>query len=245
MLWLLPGASFTPLAASVLSFFGGSLLPMVGLAWAAPVVLPKPATLLCAGAACLALLVVALLGASTTTTLLTTDAALVTLAWALGGTLGRHVQHAAHLLPACAVAAAADLASLLSPEGPSHAIARSDRALSVLATWFPVPGSGAVSPALGIGDLLFIGLVLGVAEVHALPRGRCVGACALGTLLAGGAALWLNVAIPALVPIAAAVVLLVPQVRRVRRADRTATRFSMSVAGAAALVVIVRHVFLR
>ena len=245
MLWLLPNVSLPALAASVLAFLAGALLPIACLSWAAPVALSRRATLLCAGAAGFALLLVALLHASVTATLLTADAALVTLAWALAVTLGRRVQHAAHLLPACAVAAAADLASLLSPEGPSHAIARSDRALSILATWFPVPGSLAVSPALGIGDLLFIGLVLGVAEAHALPRVRCVGACVLGTLLAGGAALWLNMAVPALVPIAAAVVLLVPQVRRVRRADRTATLFSVLLAGAVALAVLARHALLR
>jgi hypothetical protein len=177
--------------------------------------------------------------------LLLVDSALVALAWALGTSLGRRVQHASHLFPACVVAACADLVSLLSPEGPSHAIANSDRALSVLAVWFPVPGGHAVSPALGVGDLLFIALVCGVARVHGLPYARCVALCLLGTALAGLGAAWLGLAVPALVPIAAVIVLGLPRVRQLRPADRAAARVSMLIAGSVALATLVRSFLAR
>lgn len=242
--WSFPGWQVSPLFAAVIAFLAAALFPIFGLALASTASVPTRVALLAALLAFGAVLLGALRPFAPTTALLVTDTALVTLGWALGSTLGRRVQHASHLMPACFVAASADLTSLLSPEGPSHAIAGSERALSVLATWFPVPGESASSPALGVGDLLFMGLVLGVARAHALPYWRCIGACLLGTTLAGAAAAWLGIAVPALVPIAAAVVLLVPEARQVRRADRSATRLAMSIAGSIALLVIVRRLWL-
>ena len=138
------------------------------------------------------------------------------------------------------VAASADLVSLLSPEGPSHAIAESERALSVLAVWFPVPGSSALAPALGVGDLLFMAFVFGVAISHGLPYARSVVACAAGTALAGVAAAWTGLAVPALVPIAALTVLALPSIRNLRRGDRQAAHWSMLIAGTVALASVAR-----
>src|SRR5688572_16813604 len=53
---------------------------------------------------------------------------LVGIAHAAGSLIGRRVEHPGHVLPACAVAAAADIASVLSPEGPSNAVAKSESA---------------------------------------------------------------------------------------------------------------------
>jgi len=149
------------------------------------------------------------------------------------------------LLPACVVAASADLVSLLSPEGPTHAIARSDRALSVLAVWFPVAGTHAVTPALGVGDLLFMALVFGVAAVHRLPYVRTVFLAALGTALAGILAAALGVAVPALVPIAAAILLGLPTVRQLRPADRTAAKWSIIIASTVVAATAIRSFVTR
>jgi hypothetical protein len=140
------------------------------------------------------------------------------------------VQHASHLFPACVVAASADVVSLLSPEGPSHAIARNERALSVLAMGFPVPGTSAFAPVLGIGDLLFVAFVLGVVRAHGLSYARAIGCVVAGIAIAGLAAARLRVAVPALVPIAAATILGMPTIRRLRPADRTAAQASMAIA---------------
>src|SRR5262249_16797564 len=106
------------------------------------------------------------------------NTALVALAHSLGGSIGRRVAHPGHLLPACAVAAAADAASVLFPGGPSHAIASSERALSLALVAFPVPGTRALAPSIGFGDLVFLALVLGTAATHRLsiPRAAALGA---------------------------------------------------------------------
>ena len=143
------------------------------------------------------------------------------------------------------VAACADTISLLSPEGPTHAIAESERALSVAATWFPVPGTSAFAPALGLGDLLFSALVFGVARAHGLPYLRTVALALAGTALAGVAAARFGVAVPALVPIAAAIVLGLPMARRVRPADRAATIGSIAIACTLVLAVLVRTLLAR
>ena len=242
---LLSNAAVTPGFGNALAFGGAALLPIVGLSLAATCQTAL-ASALCIGAASVAaLLSLAVRHANPNATLLLVDTALVALAWALGTSLGRRVQHASHLLPACVVAASADLVSVLSPEGPSHAIAASDQALSVLATWFPVPGAHAVSPALGVGDLLFMGLVLGVARARALPYLRTAFLCLLGTALAGLAAARLGVAIPALLTIALCVVVGLHSARRLRTNDRRAAHWSMIIAGSLALAAIVRNFLVR
>jgi hypothetical protein len=226
--------------ASAFAFAFATLFPIIGLSLAARVEIPLAGTLGIAALAAATLFTLVVRQPSPIATVLLVDTALVCLSWALGCSLGRRVQHAAHLFPACVVAASADLVSLLSPEGPSHAIAESDRALSVLATWFPVPGSSAISPALGVGDLLFMALIFGVARAHGLPYGRCVLACAGGTALAGAAAAWSGLAVPALVPIAAVVVLALPALWRLRRSDRNAAYWSMLIASSLALATFAR-----
>ncbi len=232
---------------SGIAFFGGAVLPVIGLALAARFSAPIKGTL--SVAAWAGTLLAALASMPThvdaSAAALAVDGALVAFGWAVGSSVGRRVQHASHLLPACVVAASADLVSLLSPEGPSHAIARSDRALSVLATWFPVPGSRDLSPALGAGDLLFMALVFGVACARALPYARTVVLCVLGTALAGVAAAGLGVAVPALLPIAVCLIAGLPAARALPAADRKAARWAMIVAGSVALASILRNFWIR
>jgi len=235
-----PRLPLTGTAADACAFAGATLFPIVGLSLAAMVELRLTLTLAAAAGAVALLVALAVLRPAAVAAVVLVDGALVCLAWALGATLGRRVQHPAHLLPACVVAASADFVSLLSPEGPSHAIAKSELALSVLAVWFPVPGSSDMAPALGIGDLLFMALAFGVARAHALPYGRCVLACALGTALAGIAAACSGRAVPALVPIAGLIVLALPAARRLRRSDRTVALCSMLLAVTVALATLTR-----
>jgi hypothetical protein len=238
--YALPHVQVSASLANVSAFAGATLFPIIGLSLAAMTEVRLSFAL--AGAAFAAALLAALVikQPSPIGTVLLVDSALVYLSWALGCSLGRRVQHAGHLYPACVVAASADLVSVLSPEGPSHAIAESDRALSVLAVWFPVPGSSALAPALGVGDLLFMALVFGVARAHRLPYLRCAVACAAGTGLAGVAAAWTGLAVPALVPIAAVLVLALPPIRELRRNDRKAAHWSMLIAGTVALASVAR-----
>ena len=241
----LPSVHVGSTLASSISFAGATLIPILALAISATTEVTRATTLSVVATAALALLALALLHPSSIAAMVLVDGALVAGAWAIGASIGRRVQHASHLLPACVVAASADIVSSLSPEGPTHAIASSDRALSVLAVWFPVPGTHAVAPALGVGDLLFMALVFGVAVVHRLPYARTVFLAALGTSIAGFAAAWLAVPVPALVPIAAALVLGLPTLRRVRPADRRAAKWSIIVASSVVAAVVARNFFSR
>jgi hypothetical protein len=236
----LPRMHVGPSFADVTAFAFASLFPILGLSLAAMVEVPLALALATAAFATLLLLTLVVWQPSPIATVLLVDSALVCLSWALGCSLGRRVQHQSHLFPACVVAASADLVSLLSPEGPSHAIAESERALSVLATWFPVPGSSALAPALGVGDLLFMALAFGVARAHGLPYVRCVVACVIGTALAGAAAAWTGLAIPALLPIAAALILALPTILQLRLPDRKAAHWSMLIASSVALATVAR-----
>ena len=244
-IYVLPRLRVSEGLADAIAFAGGTLFPILGLSLAAMVEVSLAFALGIATMAAAVLIALAVLQPSPIITVLMADGALVWLSWALGGSLGRRVQHAAHLLPACVVAACADLVSLLSPEGPSHAVAESERALSVLAVWFPVPGRPALAPALGVGDLLFMALVFGVARAHGLPYARCVVACVVGTALAGLASAWSGSAVPALVPIAAVVVLTLPAVRKLQRRDRRAAHWSMLIASTIALVSVARALLSR
>jgi len=230
---------------NALAFTGGALLPLLGLGLAARVLVALRLQLAVAACAAVILLGLALHHFTPLRAMLLVDLALPGLGWALGTAIGMRVEHASHLLPACVVAACADTISLLSPEGPTHAIAESERALSLAATWFPVPGTNAFAPALGLGDLLFSALVFAVASRHSLPYVRAVLLVGAGAALAGVAAAWLGVAVPALVPIAAAVLLGLPTVRAVRPADRAATRWSIVIAGALLVTVLARSLLTR
>ncbi len=243
--YTLPHVHVSAGMANVTAFVGAALFPIIGLSLAAMAEVPFSVALGVLAVAMPLLITLLVSQSSAIASMLLVDSALVGLSWALGCSLGRRVQHAAHLLPACVVAASADLVSLLSPEGPSHAIAKSERALSVLAVWFPVPGGADLAPALGVGDLLFMALAFGVARAHGLPYARCVAACAIGTGLAGLAAACSGLAVPALVPIAAMLVLALPTIRKLRRSDRSAAHWSMLIAGSVALATVTRTLLSR
>ena len=94
---------------------------------------PLAASLVLGGASAALLGVLAGLGVTSAAGVVGVALALVVVSHTLGASIGRRIAHAGHVAPACAIAAAADIASIVSPEGPTHAIATSDAALSVLA----------------------------------------------------------------------------------------------------------------
>jgi hypothetical protein len=170
---------------------------------------------------------------------------LVAVGHALGASIGHRVAHPGHLLPACAVAAAADVASVVHPAGPSHAVAESEAALSLVAVRFPVAGTGSFAPVLGVGDLVFVALLLGVAVAHGISLIRVSLAVVTGVALAGVASALLAAAVPALVPIGVAVVALVPSARRVRVEDRRTTALAVALATAVAVGIGLRVLVAR
>ncbi|HEY4121157.1 MAG TPA: hypothetical protein VGM56_25005, partial [Byssovorax sp.] len=228
-------------AASAITFVGATVVVIAPLALAAPA---RPSTRAAVGAATLAIacvVVAALARPDVRVAAALVDFGLVALAAAAGGGIGRRIQHPGHLAPACAVAAAADLASVLSPAGPTRAIASSERALSLLAVGFAVPGTHAVAPSIGLGDALFIALALGCASAHGLGVARLAIACAVGLAAAGALSAATAAPIPALVLVAAAVVAASPRARAVRREDRTTTQVAFAIAAGVALAVVLQR----
>jgi hypothetical protein len=167
--------------------------------------------------------------------------ALVAAGYALGTLVGSRVAHPGHMLPAAIVASAADLASVLSPEGPSHAIASSETALSVAALAAPVPGTVAVTHVLGVGDLIMLALFLATGSRFGASTTRiCVGAV-LGLVVAFVASAMLRAPIPALVPISLTVVALEPRFRSLAPADRRAAALSAVLAVGVVAAVLARR----
>ena len=237
---LAPAAVVSEPVASAIVFAGGAAVGLLALVASARAELaPGQAAALGAGgltllaAAAFAGRALPVAGAAAVINL-----ALCALAHAVGASIGRRVAHPGHLLPACAVAAAADVASLVHPSGPSHAIASSERALAFFAVGFPVPGTHLVAPALGVGDLVFLALVLGVAAAHRLSLARATLAGAAGLGIAGALSARFELPIPALVPIGAAVVAGLPEARRLRREDRRPAAIAVAIAAAIATGVL-------
>jgi hypothetical protein len=229
--------------ASVVVFGGSASITVLALAITAASRVPLSSRLATAIIAAIALGAFAFAGVNSTTAAVVVDTALVALAWGIGATIGRRIEHPGHLLPACVVVACADAASVVSQWGPTHAIAESERALSVMAISFPVPGEASVAPALGVGDLVFMAIVLGAAAVHGLSVVRTALLCAAGTLVAGAASAVLATAVPALLPIGAAVLIGLPAARRVRLEERRVAVLAMVIAVSVAAAAIGSQLF--
>lgn len=182
-----------------------------------------------------ALAAIALSGAYSMALALVVGACLVAGGWGIGLPIGRRVQHPGHLLPACAIAAAADVMSVFSESGPTAAIVESKRALAVLAIPFPVLGTNDVVPTLGAGDLVFVGLLLGVAARHGISRWRVYMLAIVGALLAGLMSALLEAAVPALPAIGLVALVGIPQARAVPPRDRKMA----TVAVVAAVTIVV------
>jgi hypothetical protein len=235
---LLPRIHVGEQSANLIVFAGAASTSVTALAIAATFFPPPVWRLAVVGAAAVALGVLAWSGVASVAATVAVDAALVAAAWAIGTSIGRRIDHPGHLLPACVVVACADAASMVSRFGPTHVIAESERALSVVAIAFPVPGTSAVAPALGVGDLVFMAIVFGAVAAHGLSLTRAALLCLLGTAVAGGASAALATAVPALVPIAGAVVLGIPEARNVRPRERRAARLAMTIAVSVALAAV-------
>jgi hypothetical protein len=171
------------------------------------------------------------------------DVALVALAHAVGGSIGRRIQDPGHLLPATVVAAAADVVSVIHPRGPTHMIVESEHAMSVLAFTFPLPGVRAMVPSLGVGDLIFLALLLGAAHAHRIPHARVAAAALVGALASGAVSALSGLPVPALPAIGGAVLLVSPAMRSLAPKDRTVALGAMVIASVVAASVVVSRFF--
>lgn len=235
-----PRVSASVEVAALVTFLGAAIVAVAGVALGARRSLPGRVVAAVDGVAVAALLAIVLANVRSPWIVTVVDPLLVAFAAMTGALIGERVEHPSHLLPAAAVAAAADIVSVASAWGPSAAIASSDRALSVLAISFPVISTRAVAPALGVGDLVFIALALGVARKHELPYRQVALLALAGVLAAGLLSARLERAVPALPAIGAMIVAFVPRARALRRKDRSAATVAIGVSLVVALFAIVR-----
>lgn len=222
-----PRVHLSPGWTDVTAFAGATGTCLIALVLLSQGELPKAARLALGIVAPLAVLAVALSGGARPVHAILIAASLTAFGHVLGNFIGISIEHPGHLLPACVVASAADLVSVLHPSGPSHAVLASERALSWMAVSFPVPGTPHLAPAIGVGDLLFIALLLGAARRHSLPAVRTTSLIALGIAVAGAASYSLQAPIPALPAICLVFLAGMPAARKLRAKDRTVATASM------------------
>ncbi|MBI2388023.1 MAG: hypothetical protein HYV09_00275 [Deltaproteobacteria bacterium] len=224
--------------AEALTFVGAASVGIIGVVIGTRAPLSGRATALVAVSCAALLAIVGVARARSPWVAPVVDACLIGIAWAIGGAVGSRIEHPGHLLPAAAVAASADVVSVASSWGPSHAIAESERALAILAIHFPVAGTRIVAPALGVGDLVFVALLLAAARAHGLSRNKLGWLSWFGVLIAGLAAAVSRRPIPALPAIGALVIAFVPEARRLRPKDRPVATIAIGVSIVAAAVAV-------
>lgn len=138
----------------------------------------------------------------------------------LGAAIGARIEHAGHLGVVALVSSVFDVASVFSQSGPSAQIAQSEAWLSVLALSFPMAGSDAIEPLLGVGDVVFVALYVSAARAHGLALPRTLCALALALALVAITVVASARAIPALPMLGAAMLLAHPAARLPPPAER-------------------------
>lgn len=216
-----PHLHVSPWWTDLAAFAGATGTCLIALVLLSHGELPRPLRLALGIAAPLAVFAIALSGGARPVHAIVISACLTAFGHVLGHFIGMNIEHPGHLLPACVVASAADLVSVLHPSGPSHAVLASERALSWMAVSFPVPGTLHLAPAIGVGDLLFIALLLGAVRRHSLSWVRAALLIASGIVVAGAASYSLQAPIPALPAIGLVFLAGMPAARKLRPKDRT------------------------
>jgi hypothetical protein len=240
--WAAPAIHVSPAIIDLIAFAGATATSLISLALLSRGALPRRARIALGSIGPCLVGVAALSPLTGLSGVVLVCAGLVWFAYALGDLIGFNIEHPGHLLPACVVASIADVTSVLHPNGPSHAVIQSEQAMSALAVSFPVMGTHEFAPTIGIGDLLFIALLLAAARKHSLSTLRMSLLVAAGIAAAGvGSFLWMR-AIPALPTIGLAVVLGFAQARNVRSRDRrVAWMFVLGAALLAGVLIASRY----
>ena len=165
---------------------------------------------------------------------------LLTVAALVGGAIGSRMESPGHLAAVALVSAAVDLWSVTSPSGPTHRIVQSPALLRVLTLSVAIPPHREPRPAIGFGDAVFVALYLAAAARFSLPRARMGAALWLGIVGAGGLAIALERAVPALPTIGLMVLATQPLARDVPLADRRATALAAGLLAASVARALTR-----
>jgi hypothetical protein len=147
-------------------------------------------------------------------------AALLLAGTLIGSVVGGAIEHPGQLLFVALVSGAADLGSVLHPGGPSAVLAQTPAALNLLALPWPLLGSGAIEPFLGVGDIVFAAIYTASTRRHALAIGRTVLALSAAFLTTMALVLLLERPVPVLPLLGLGMMLAQPQARRPAQRDR-------------------------
>lgn len=148
----------------------------------------------------------------------------------VGAVIAGGVRSAGHLFVVFWVSSLADVYSVLSPSGPSSHVVASEAALSLVAISWPIFGTDAIEPVLGVGDLIMTALYLVAARRHGLDTRKTALALAIGyagtllLLFASGRAL------PALPMLGIAVVSMHPEARTLPREEWRVASVGLAIA---------------
>ena len=218
--WLAPKLTLPRAAQDLSSFLLAVATISSSLFLLAKGALPTRPSIVVGSLAGAGLATLAMIGVHNATAVILVGTCLVALGHAVGHAVGSRIEHPGHLLPACVVAACVDIASVIHPQGPTHAVVSSQRALDLLTLSVPVLGTHAYAPSIGVGDIVFSALLLGTVVRHNLSLLRTLLLIVVGLLSAGLASALLERAIPALPAIGLWVLLGLGSARRLQPRDR-------------------------
>lgn len=214
---LAAGATIGPRSPRALAIWAPVALVLGGLAWA-----EVPARAGALGIVASAAVMLALLAGGSVA----------------GGVVGGRIQHPGHLSVVAVVSSLADVWSVLSPQGPSAAALQSEPLLSVLALPFPMLGTDAIEPLLGIGDVVFVALYLTVSRRFELGLGRTLVALGVAFAATALAVITLQRALPALPFLGAAVLIAHRDARLPPPGERRAAAIGVAVLAALVIAVL-------
>lgn len=211
-----PVAPFVPLAAYAIGF-GAVCAITIASGASAPRVGPRALGVVAAIAVGIGALAIAGVPASPRAVVIATSA-LVLVLLTIGGTLagaviGWRIAHPGHLVVVAIASSLADLWSVLTPGAPSARVVEDAPTLSAIAIGFPMLGTLAIEPLLGVGDVVFVALYLAAARKHGLGVGRTSVALALAFAATGVTVIALERALPALPFLGAAMLIAHPAAR--------------------------------
>ena len=158
----------------------------------------------------------------------------------IGRAIGERIASPGHVFPAAVIAAAADIASVLSPEGPTAQLVASERAVGLFVLAAAVPGTAEIAPLLGVGDVIFVALLFGVAAHHEIPAPRTAVAAGLGIASAFAISAITASAVPALPTIGLLAVLFEPRFRRLEPHEKRTATIGIVIAVFLVAVVVLR-----
>ncbi len=145
----------------------------------------------------------------------------------VGGAIGGRVEHAGHGLVIAYVGSAADVFSVFHERGVTAQIAASPEALNVAAIAWPMLGTSAIEPILGVGDVVMAVIYGAIAHKHGLARGRTAVALGSAFVVVLVALIVFAQPLPVLPFFGVAMLIAHPELRVVPKKDRVAAAVGM------------------